>query len=157
MDDPSVSLLIKLNRDSSQKEIFTMLNQHMLRRRLSEQAQRGLPQRSFSEEELLVFLSTATFDGGHIHRYVELRSAEGEGSVADLQGSIEQFPVTLSACLHDLVRMERREKRALQAYLRVTDPSSSSATMLQDLLQTIEGIPETPTFEDVPRFLLPGW
>jgi hypothetical protein len=33
----------------------------------------------------------------------------------------------------------------------------SSATMLQDLLLTIEAIPETPTFEEVPRFLLPGW
>jgi hypothetical protein len=134
-----------------------MPNQQELRLRLSEQVQRGLPQRAFSEEDLHAFLSTATFDGGHIHRYVERRSAEGKGSVADLQGSIEQFPVTLFACLHEMARMERREKRALQAYLRATVPLSASATMLQDLLQTIEAIPETPAFEDVPRFLLPGW
>jgi hypothetical protein len=134
-----------------------MPNKQALRPRLSEQVQRGLPQRAFAEEELYAFLSTATFDGGHLHRYVEGRSAEGEGSVADLQASIDQFPVTLFACLHDTARMERREKRALQAYLRATVASSTSATMLQDLLQTIEAIPETPTFEDVPRFLLPGW
>jgi hypothetical protein len=134
-----------------------MPNTQELRSHLSEQVKRGLPQRSFSQEELRAFLSTATFDGGHIHRYVERRSAEGEGSVADLQMSIEQFPLTLFACLHEVARMERREKRALQAYLRATIASHASATMLQDLLQTIEAIPEMPSFEDVPRFLLPGW
>jgi hypothetical protein len=134
-----------------------MPNQQELRLRLSEQTKQGLPPRAFSEEELRAFLRSATFDGGHLHRYVERRSAEGKGSVADLQMSIEQFPVTLFACLHEVARMERREKRALQAYLRATVASHASATMVQDLLLTIEAIPETPTFEDVPRFLLPGW
>lgn len=132
-----------------------MPNGQQIRSPLSEQVQRGLTPRSCSQEELRAFLSTATFDGGRIHRYVECRSAEGR--VADLQGSIEQFPVMLFACLHDVARMERREKLALQAYLRTTGALSASATMLQDLLQTIEAIPETPSFEDVPRFLLPGW
>ena len=134
-----------------------MPNTQELQLHLSEQVRQGLPPRAFSEEELRAFLRSATFDGGHLHRYVEGRSAEGEDSVADLQMSIEQFPVTLFACLHEVVRMERREKRALQAYLRATVASSVSATMFQDLLLTIEAIPETPTFEDVPRFLLPGW
>jgi hypothetical protein len=134
-----------------------MPNQQEPRLHLSEQTKQGLPPRSFSQEELRAFLRSATFDGGHLHRYVERRSAEGKGSVADLQGSIEQFPLMLFACLHEVVRMERREKRALQAYLRATFASHASATMVQDLLLTIEAIPETPTFEDVPRFLLPGW
>lgn len=134
-----------------------MIHQQALRLRLSAQAQRGLPQRSFSEEELFDFLSAATFDGGRIHRYVEGRTAEGTGSVADLQRSIEQFPMTLFACLHNTARMERREKRALQAYLRATVAANTTATMFQDLLLTIEGIPETPTYQDIPRFLLPGW
>jgi hypothetical protein len=134
-----------------------MPNQQELRFRLSEQAKRGLPQRSFSEEEFYAFLSTATFDGGRIHRYVEGRSGEGKGSVADLQGSIEQFPITVFACLRDTTRMERREKRALQAYLRATVASNTTAAMFQDLLKTIEGIPETPNYQDTPRFLLPGW
>lgn len=134
-----------------------MPNTQERRLRLSEQTKQGLPPLAFSEEELRAFLRSATFDGGHLHRYVECRSAEDAGSVADLQGSIEQFPLTLFACLHDMARMERREKRALQAYLRATFASSASATMLEDVLLTIEAIPETPTFEDVPRFLLPGW
>ena len=134
-----------------------MPNTQERRFHLSEQTKQGLPPRAFSEEELRAFLRSATFDGGHLHRYVECRSAEGAASVADLQGSIEQFPLTLFACLHDMARMERREKRALHAYLRATFASSASATMLEDVLLTIEAIPETPTFEDVPRFLLPGW
>ena len=134
-----------------------MPNTQELRLRLSEQTKQGLAQRAFSEEELRAFLRSATFDGGRLHRYVECRSAKGAGSVADLQGSIERFPLMLFACLREVVRMERREKRALHAYLRATGASSASATMLQDLLLTIEAIPETPTFEDVPRFLLPGW
>ncbi len=134
-----------------------MPNTQEMRLHLSEQVKQGLPPRSFSEEELRAFLSTATFDGGRLHRYMESRSAAGAGQVADLQLSIEQFPVTIFACLHDTVRMERVEKRALKAYLRTTISSCASATMLQDLFQAIEAIPETPPFEDVPRFLLPGW
>ncbi len=86
--------------------------------RLSDQAKQGLPHRAFSEEELRTFLSTATFDGGRIHRYVESRSTEGEGSVADLQRCIEQYPETFLTCLVGMARMARPEKRALKSYLQ---------------------------------------
>ena len=131
--------------------------QQELRTHLSEQAKQGLPRRSFSEGELLAFLSTATFDGGHIHRYVEGWSTDGSSWVADLQQTIEQFPETLLVCLRDMARMERREKRALKSYLGVTVFVNAPEAMIQELLQVIETIPETPTYEAVPRFLLPGW
>ena len=121
--------------------------------RLSERAKQGLPHRAFSEEELRTFLSTATFDGGRIHRYVESRSAEGEGSVADLQHCIEQLPDTFLACLIGMARMARPEKRALKSYLHTALFSQETETMLR----AIEAIPEEPLFEDVPRFTLPGW
>jgi len=41
-----------------------MTDHQDLRTRLSEQAQRGLPQRAFSQAELMDFLSTATFAWG---------------------------------------------------------------------------------------------
>ena len=124
-----------------------------LRLRISDQAEQGLPHRAFSEEELHAFLSAATFDGGRIHRYVESRSTKGEGSVADLQGCIEQFPDTLLACLVGMARMARPEKRALKSYLY----TSLSAQEAETMLRAIEAIPEAPPFEDVSRFTLPGW
>lgn len=130
-----------------------MPKQQKLHFRLSEQAQQGLPHRAFSEEELRTFLSTATFDGGRIHRYVESRSTEGEGSVADLQRCIEQLPDTFLACLVGMARMARPEKRALKSYLY----TAISPREVEVMLRAIEAIPETPLFEDVPRFTLPGW
>jgi hypothetical protein len=124
-----------------------------LRLRLSDQTKQGLPHRAFSEEELRAFLSTATFDGGRIHRYVESRGTEGEGSVADLQGCIEQLPDTLLACLVGMARMPRPEKRALKSYLY----TALSAQEAETMLRAIEAIPEAPLFEDVSRFTLPGW
>jgi hypothetical protein len=124
-----------------------------LRLRLSEQAKQGLPQRPFSEAELRAFLSTATFDGGRIHRYVEGRSGQGEGRVADLQRCVEQLPETLLVCLTGMARMARSEKRALKSYLHTALSTQEAETMLQ----AMEAIPEMPTFEDVPRFTLPGW
>jgi hypothetical protein len=121
--------------------------------RLSEQAKQGLPHRAFSEEELRTFLSTATFDGGRIHRYVESRGTEEEGSVADLQWCIEQLPDTFLACLIGMARMARPEKRALKSYLHTVLSPQEAETMLR----AIEAIPEAPLFEDVPRFTLPGW
>lgn len=131
--------------------------QQALRTHLSEQISRGLPRSTFSESELLAFLSTATFDGGHIHRYIEGRRADGLGWVVDLQQTIEQFPELLLAYLRDIARMERREKRALKSYLGVTVFVKAPETAIQELLQAIELIPETPTYEAVPRFLLSGW
>jgi hypothetical protein len=130
-----------------------MPNKQEFRLRLSEQAKQGLPQRAFSEIELHAFLSTTTFDGGRIHRYVESRNAEGEGSVADLQRCIERLPDTLLACLVGMARMARMEKRALKSYLYTALPSSEAETMLR----AMEAIPELPSFEDVPRFTLPAW
>lgn len=130
-----------------------MPKQQELYFRLSDQAKQGLPHRAFSEAELRTFLSTATFDGGRIHRYVESRSTGGEGSVADLQRCLEQLPDTFLACLVGMARMARPEKRALKSYLHTTR-SPREAEML---LRAIEAIPETPFFEDVPRFTLPGW
>lgn len=131
--------------------------QQALRTHLSEQIKRGLPCSTFSEAELLAFLSAATFDGGHIHRYGEGWRADGPGWVADLQQTIEPFPEMLLACLRDMTRMERREKRALKSYLGVTVFVNAPETVIQELLQAIEMIPETPTYDAVPRFLLPGW
>ncbi len=135
-----------------------MPKQQELRSYLSEQCKQGLPHRFFSEEELLNYLSTATFDGGRLPRYVENWGTNGHGQVADLQRSVEQAPETLLACLRDTIRLERREKRALIAYLRATFSLNTPAPMLQVLFQAIgaiEAIPETPTYQDVPRFLLP--
>jgi hypothetical protein len=130
-----------------------MPKKQVLRLRLSDQTKQGLPRRAFSEEELRTFLSTATFDGGRIHRYVESRGSEGEGSVADLQHCIEQPPDTLLACLIGMARIARPEKRALKSYLH----TACSPREVELLLRAIEAIPETPLFEDVPRFTLPGW
>lgn len=130
-----------------------MPKQQELYLRLSDQVKQGLPHRAFSEEELCTFLSAATFDGGRIHRYVESRGTEGEGSVADLQRCIEQFPDTFLACLVGMARMTRPEKRALKSYLHTALSPQEAETMLR----AIEAIPETPLFEDVPRFTLPGW
>lgn len=130
-----------------------MPKQQKLHLRLSDQAKQGLPHRAFSEEELRTFLSTATFDGGRIHRYVESRSTGGQGSVADLQRCLEQFPDTCLACLIGMARMTRPEKRALKSYLHTALSPREAETMLR----AIEAIPETPLFEDIPRFTLPGW
>lgn len=125
-----------------------------LHTRLSETVVQGLKGRPFSsEDDLRTFLNTATFDGGRIHRYVEGWRADGTGSVADLQHCIEQLPDTLLACLRGMARIERSEKRALKSYLHTARTSGEA----EALLQAIEGIPETPFFEDVPRFTLPGW
>src|SRR5579862_172811 len=130
-----------------------MQKKQELRLRLSEQVKQGLPHHTFSEEDLHTFLSTATFDGGRIHRYVESRSAEGEGSVADLQRCIEQLADTFLAWLVGMARMARPEKRALKAYLH----TALSTQETEAMLRAIEAIPEEPLFEDVPRFMLPGW
>ncbi|HEY7126076.1 MAG TPA: hypothetical protein VH540_19135 [Ktedonobacterales bacterium] len=137
-----------------------MPNQRHLRSHLDEGVKRGLPNRSFSEEDLWEFVNTATFDEGRIHRYVESRCANGAGLVADLQRSVEQAPEALLACLRHTIRLEQGEKRALIVYLRATFSLTTPAAALQVLFQAIgaiEAIPETPTYRDVPRFLLPGW
>jgi|ERR1051326_487687 hypothetical protein len=131
-----------------------MQNKQGLNTRLTELVAQGLKGRSFSSEaDLRTFLSSATFDGGRIHRYVEGWKPDGTGGVADLQRCIEEFPETLLACLHGMARIERSEKRALKSYLHTARASGEA----EALLQAIEAIPETPLFEDVPRFTLPGW
>ena len=125
-----------------------------LHTRLSETVAQGLKGRTFaSEDDLRAFLRSATFDGGRIHRYVEGWRPDSTGSVADLQRCIEEFPDTLLACLRGMARIERSEKRALKSYLLTARASASP----EALLQAIEAIPETPFFEEVPRFTLPGW
>jgi hypothetical protein len=125
-----------------------------LHTRLSETVAQGLKGRTFaSEDDLRAYLSSATFDGGRIHRYVEGWRPDGAGSVADLQRCIEEFPDTLLACLRGMARIERAEKRALRSYLLTAHASASP----EALLQAIQAIPETPFFEEVPRFTLPGW
>lgn len=131
-----------------------MPNKQELKARLSEPVTQGFKGRSFSsEDELRTFLCTATFDGGRIHRYVEAWSDQGTGRVDDLQRCIEEFPDTLLACLRSIARIERSEKRALKSYLHTARVSGEAEV----LLQAIQAIPETPLFEDVPRFTLPGW
>jgi hypothetical protein len=49
--------------------------------------------------------------------------------------------------------MTRSEKRALKSYLR----TALSVKETEMMLHALEAIPETPLFEDVPRFTLPGW
>lgn len=125
-----------------------------LHSRLSGQIQHDLKGRSFASEEVLrAFLSTAAFDGGRLHRYVEGWSAEGAGRVADLQACIEQMPETLLACLQSMARIELSEKRALKSYLRTALASGTAAA----LFPVIDAIPETPTFQEVPRFTWSAW
>ena len=131
-----------------------MPNKQGLSARLSEPVIQGFKGRSFSSEDALrTFLRSATFDGGRIHRYVEGWSAEGTGRVDDLQRCLEEFPDTLLACLRGMARIERSEKRALKSYLHTARVSGDA----EALLRALEAIPETPAFEDVPRFTLPGW
>jgi hypothetical protein len=134
-----------------------MPNQQALRSHLSEQIKQGLPRRAFTEEELGVYLRTAMFDGGRIHRYVEGRNTVGQGCVTDLQQRIEQEPATLLDCLRAIARIERSEKRAIKSYLRTNLPANTPEPLLHVLREALEGIPEQPTFEEVPRFTLPGW
>ena len=134
-----------------------MPNQQALRSRLSEQSKQGLPHRTFTEGELGEYLRTAMFDGGRIHRYVEGRTTRGPGRVTDLQQSIEQEPATLLECLRAIARIERLEKRAIKSYLRTNLPANTPEPLLHVLREALEDIPEQPTFEEVPRFTLPGW
>jgi hypothetical protein len=128
-----------------------------LRSHLSEQSKQGLPQCTFTEEELGAYLRTAMFDGGRIHRYVEGQNTRGFGRVTDLQQSIEQEPATLLDCLREIARIERPEKRAIKSYLRTNLPANTPEPLLDVLREALEAIPEQPTFEEVPRFTLPGW
>jgi hypothetical protein len=131
-----------------------MPTHHELRAHFSAHLKEELKGRSFaSEQDLRTFLSTATFDGGRLHRYVETWSAEGTGTVTNLQACIEKTPETLLACLRSLARMERSEKRALKSYVHTARPAEEAP----ELLQALEAVPEIPTFLDVPRFTLPGW
>src|SRR5215831_1072382 len=99
---------------------------------LSELVIQGFKGRSFSsEDDLRTFLSTATFDGGRIHRYVEGWSPEGAGHVTDLQRCLEEFPDTLLACLRGMARIERAEKRALKSYLHTARVSGEVEVLLQ--------------------------
>jgi hypothetical protein len=122
--------------------------------RLSQQIQHELRGHPFaSEDALRSYLSTARFDGGRLHRYVEGWSADGAGRVADLQGCIERYPQALLICLQRMARMEYAEKRALKSYLRTARAPDEAAT----LFPVIDAIPETPAFQEAPRFTLPAW
>ena len=122
--------------------------------RLSQQIQYELRGRSFASEEALhTYLSTALFDGGRLHRYVEGWSADGAGRVADLQGCIEQYPQALLACLQRMARIEFAEKRSLKSYLRTALAPEEAAA----LFPVIDAIPEAPTFQEAPRFTLLAW
>jgi hypothetical protein len=57
--------------------------------------------------------------------------------VADLQRSLEQAPETLLACLREMARMPRPEKRALKSYLRTNLPVNVPETLLQALREAI--------------------
>ena len=74
---PAITAFLEEEVLKTERGTHPMPKQQELRFRLSEQAKQGLPHRAFSEEELRAFLSTATFDGGRIHRYVESRRRRG--------------------------------------------------------------------------------